>query len=91
VIEMRWLNLKAVRDPNKKASSLLFTLSDVPSADRSIAQGLAIKSSICYPHRYEEPPMFCFNCQQHGHIQHHCPQKTPTCARCAGTHRSSDC
>ncbi|KAJ7661699.1 hypothetical protein B0H14DRAFT_3077201, partial [Mycena olivaceomarginata] len=41
--------------------------------------------------RYEEPPLLCFNCQGYGHTQHQCKQKTPTCARCAGPHRSSSC
>ncbi|KAJ7207908.1 hypothetical protein GGX14DRAFT_301257, partial [Mycena pura] len=63
ITEVRWLNPKAANDPAKKASSLLVTLSDVPSADHSIASGLAVESAFCYPHRYEEPPPLCFNCQ----------------------------
>ncbi|KAJ7015766.1 hypothetical protein C8F04DRAFT_1365997 [Mycena alexandri] len=91
ITSMQWLNPKAVWDPKKKASSLLVTISDVPSADQCIARGLAVESTICYPHRYEEPPLVCFNCQQYGHTQHHCRQSTPTCARCAGPHRSPSC
>jgi hypothetical protein len=91
ISEVRWLNPKAVGDPAKKASSLLITLSDVPSADLSIARGLAVESAFCYPHRYEEPPLLCFNCQGYGHTQHQCKQKTPTCAHCAGLHRTSSC
>lgn len=91
ITEMRWLNPKVLRDPKKKASSLLVTISDAPSADRCISQGLAIESSICYPHRYEEPPLSCFNCQGYGHTQHQCKQASPTCARCSGPHRSSSC
>ncbi|KAJ7115226.1 hypothetical protein C8R44DRAFT_739821 [Mycena epipterygia] len=78
IAEIRWLNPKVLRDPKKKISSLLVTLTDVPSADYSISCGLAIESTICYPHRYEEPPLFCFNSQEHGHIQHHC-KKVPAC------------
>ncbi|KAJ7096186.1 hypothetical protein C8R44DRAFT_538101, partial [Mycena epipterygia] len=91
IAEIRWLNPKALWDPKKKASSLLITLSDIPSADHSIARGLAVESTICYPHRYEEPPLACYNCQRYGHTQHQCSQKSPTCARCAGPHRSSTC
>jgi hypothetical protein len=91
ISEVRWLNPKVVGDPAKKASSLLITLSDVPSADLSIACGLAVESTFCYPHRYKEPPLLSFNCQGYGHTQHQCKQKTPTCARCAGPHRSSSC
>ncbi|KAJ7762689.1 hypothetical protein B0H14DRAFT_2633914 [Mycena olivaceomarginata] len=49
ITEVRWLNPKAICDPKKKVSSLLVTISDVPSADHCIAQGLAIESTICYP------------------------------------------
>jgi hypothetical protein len=91
ITEVRWLNPKAICDPKKKASSLLVTISDVPSADHCIAQGLAIESTICYPHRYEEPPVSCYNCQQYGHTQHQCKQPSPTCARCASAHHSSSC
>jgi hypothetical protein len=72
ITEIHWLNPKAICDPKKKASSLLVTISDVPSVDHSIAQGLAIESTICYPHRYEEPPVSFYNCQQYGHTQHQC-------------------
>ncbi|KAJ7258837.1 hypothetical protein C8J57DRAFT_1515559 [Mycena rebaudengoi] len=50
-------NCSAFRDPSKKASSLLVTISDALSTDLSIAKGLAVESTICYPHRYEEPPL----------------------------------
>ncbi|KAJ6468050.1 hypothetical protein DFH09DRAFT_815097, partial [Mycena vulgaris] len=91
ITEMRWLNARVASDPKKKASSLLVTVCDTLSADRSIARGLAVESTICYPHRYEEPPLVCFNCQKYGHTQHLCKQTSPTCARCAGPHRSSAC
>ncbi|KAJ7150971.1 hypothetical protein C8R43DRAFT_836673, partial [Mycena crocata] len=91
ISEMRWLNPKALRDPKKKASSLIVTISDILSADLCIARGLAVDSQICYPHRYEEPPTVCYNCQQFGHTQHRCKQTSPTCSRCAGPHRSSAC
>ncbi|KAJ7698371.1 hypothetical protein B0H17DRAFT_1196941 [Mycena rosella] len=61
-------------DITSKASSLLMTFSDTISADRSIAQGLVVESSICYPYRYEEPPLFCFHCQLPGHTQLQCKQ-----------------
>ncbi|KAJ6517127.1 hypothetical protein DFH09DRAFT_837646, partial [Mycena vulgaris] len=63
IAEIRWLNPKVLKDLKKKSSSLLVTLTDVPSADYSISCGLAIESTICYPHRYEEQPLFCCNCQ----------------------------
>ncbi|KAJ6583119.1 hypothetical protein DFH09DRAFT_1076272 [Mycena vulgaris] len=63
--EIRWLNPKALWDPKKKASSLLITLMDIPSANYSIFQGLMIESTICHPHLYEEPPLFWFNCAHH--------------------------
>ncbi|KAF7336268.1 hypothetical protein MVEN_02175000 [Mycena venus] len=91
ITEVRWLNPKALRDPSKKASSLLITLSDIVSADRCISQTLAIESSLCPTHQYEEPPTQCYNCQQYGHTQHQCKDKTPTCARCSGPHRTSAC
>ncbi|KAJ7677095.1 hypothetical protein DFH06DRAFT_925788, partial [Mycena polygramma] len=91
ITEVRWINPKALRDPNKKASSLLITLSNPLSADLCISRGLAIESTICYPHRYEEKPLACYNCQEPGHAQFHCKQTTPTCARCAGPHRTSSC
>ncbi|KAJ7809670.1 hypothetical protein B0H13DRAFT_2385116 [Mycena leptocephala] len=47
IAEVRWLNTKVVRNPEKKASSLLVTLTNVPSANHSIVQGLAIESTIC--------------------------------------------
>ncbi|KAJ7679901.1 hypothetical protein B0H17DRAFT_1138917 [Mycena rosella] len=68
IIEVHWLNPKVLRTPNKKASSLLVILIDTLSADRSITQGLVIASTLCYPHQYEEEPLFCFNCQQPGMI-----------------------
>ncbi|KAF8209494.1 hypothetical protein K438DRAFT_1960487 [Mycena galopus ATCC 62051] len=40
--EVCWLNPKALRDPKKQASSLLLTLADIVSADRCIAQMLAV-------------------------------------------------
>jgi hypothetical protein len=67
------------------------TISDALSTDLSIAKGLAVESTICYPHRYEEPPLSCYNCQQYGHTQHQCKQSSPTCARCAGPHHSASC
>ncbi|KAF7372602.1 hypothetical protein MVEN_00123100 [Mycena venus] len=88
ITEIRWLNPKALRDPNKKASSLLITLSDIVSADRCISQMLAIESSLCPTHQYEESPTQCYNCQQYGHTQHQCKEKTPTCARCSVYNRT---
>jgi hypothetical protein len=91
ITEVRWLNPKALRDPDKKASSLLVTFSDPLCADQCIAQGLAVKLSICYPHRYEEPPTHCYNCQAYGHTQHQCKEKSPTCAHCSLPHRTTAC
>ncbi|KAJ7032657.1 hypothetical protein C8F04DRAFT_1261740 [Mycena alexandri] len=91
IVSMQWLNPKAVHDPKKKVSSLLVTISDVSTADQCIYQGLAVESTICYPHRYEEPPTVCYNCQQYGHTQHQCRQPSPIYARCTGPHCSSSC
>ncbi|KAJ6448769.1 hypothetical protein C8R45DRAFT_773883, partial [Mycena sanguinolenta] len=91
ISEVRWINAKALRDPKKKASSLLVTLNDPLSANLCISQGLAIESTICYSHRYEEPPPQCYTCQDYGHTQHRCKQKSPTCARCSGSHRTNAC
>ncbi|KAJ7795060.1 hypothetical protein B0H14DRAFT_3496450 [Mycena olivaceomarginata] len=51
IMEIRWINPKAVCNPNKKVSSLLITLSDSLSAALCISQGLTNESTICYPHR----------------------------------------
>ncbi|KAJ7177464.1 hypothetical protein C8R43DRAFT_942732 [Mycena crocata] len=48
ISEMCWLNPKALRDPNKKASSLIVTITDILSADLCIARGPAVDSQICY-------------------------------------------
>ncbi|KAJ6462870.1 hypothetical protein C8R45DRAFT_752041, partial [Mycena sanguinolenta] len=61
--EVRWLNPKALRDQKKRASSLLLTLTDIVSADRCIAQTVAVESALCPTHRYEEPPTQCYQCQ----------------------------
>ncbi|KAF8144321.1 hypothetical protein K438DRAFT_1992963 [Mycena galopus ATCC 62051] len=45
--EVRWLNPKALRDPKKQESSLLLTVTDIVTADRCIAQTLAVESAIC--------------------------------------------
>lgn len=89
--EVRWLNPKALRDPRKQASSLLLTLTDIVSADRCIAQTLAVESSLCPTHRYEESPVQCYNCQQYGHAQYQCKETSPTCARCSQPHRTNAC
>jgi hypothetical protein len=52
IAEVRWLNPKVLGDSKKKASSLLVTITDVPSANLCISQGLAVESTICYLHRY---------------------------------------
>ncbi|KAF7354484.1 putative RNA-directed DNA polymerase from transposon X-element [Mycena venus] len=86
-------NRSSISSPSaiSEASSLLITLSDPLSANLSISQGLAVESTICYPHRYEEPPTQCYNCQGYGHTQHQCKEKSPTCARCSGSHRTNAC
>jgi len=33
----------------------------------------------------------CFKCQQYGHLIKDCKEKSDTCGRCAGTHRTSLC
>ncbi|KAJ6525806.1 hypothetical protein DFH09DRAFT_172018 [Mycena vulgaris] len=72
ITEIRWLKPKAHRDPNTKTGSLLLTLSDPISASLITSQGLVIEASICFSHRYEEPPRQCYNCQGYGHAQHQC-------------------
>lgn len=38
----------------------------------------------------ESPPR-CFNCQRFGHLANFCRKKTPTCGRCAGEHKWTEC
>ncbi|KAJ7790955.1 hypothetical protein B0H14DRAFT_2625485 [Mycena olivaceomarginata] len=73
----------ALRDPKKKASSILFTLSDPLSANFSISQGLAIESTICYPIDTKNPPRNAITAKAMDIHSTSARKRPPTCARCS--------
>ena len=89
ILSVRWL-----RDPGtetKRKSSIVLTINDGALADIIIDYGICINGVACTAEKLVKTSVQCFHCQKHGHISKTCPDilKPPTCARCAGPHRTS--
>lgn len=62
-------------------------------ANQVIENGLIIENVKVYAEKLLTEPTRCFNCQsiKGDHRAADCPSTVPTCARCAGVHRTVEC
>jgi hypothetical protein len=81
------------RNLNQKTAHVIMGFNTRELANQTIEASLIIENKKVFVEKLLIEPSRCFNCQsvKGDHRTAYCPNKHPTCARCAGEHTTTSC
>ncbi|CAK5280785.1 unnamed protein product [Mycena citricolor] len=89
----RYVKPRNRHDPNQRFAHVILGLRTRQQANRILQHGICIEGKKVYGRKLLNEPIRCMKCQLYnaGHIARNCPLEADICARCAGSHRTSEC
>ncbi|KAF5317966.1 hypothetical protein D9619_012017 [Psilocybe cf. subviscida] len=90
---LKWLKKPEDRKEGQRSGFIQVGFMSRQAANTAILHGLYVVGKHCKVRRMRPEPRRCLCCQKlgTGHDAMQCPNKTPTCGRCAGMHRTHEC
>ncbi|THU90521.1 hypothetical protein K435DRAFT_620793, partial [Dendrothele bispora CBS 962.96] len=92
----QWVNGKkdGKQKPNQRFAFLYLYMDNADTAnDILLRETINISGKRCPVTRKAPAPIFCYHCQEKGHMSDRCPLKNenPICGQCGGPHRMNQC
>ena len=89
----RYIKAPIRRKPNQRTAHVIIGFNSREIANQVIENGLLIENARVRAEKLLREPTRCFNGQsvKGDHRAGECPHTAPTCARCAGVHRTVEC
>ena len=93
ITRVSWIKNPESRTDGQRYANVKIFCSSANHANQLILEAGRFKhlGSNLRIHKDIKAPSTCNRCQTYGHISTGCPDESPTCARCAGSHHGTKC